>query len=429
MRSNLLFLLGALIASNSLAAATFSPLERGWYFGYSIGASKSDTNPVSGYAITREDETLRESRAFAGKRLTDHFAAELGFEVTDQKFAAYNSYPASVSMRNTDISILFYPKERGLHLRLGVVSSEARGDGGATASSWGLGSVWGLGYDIPVGPMDIRLSAQKYSRLGGEPDENKAGMSVGVVLPIDEPQSARASLSTGRLSISPQVAYLRYSEPAVSVKHWGYLSGVGVIYDFDRYDSRGISIEGRYLQGAMKYNSPTSGSLGNLTDELFESRAVYSLPSLTSRESLKVSIGVGYRRFYDDSRGLSTANAAGYRRLSQYLYVPLILKDSFVWNDHRFRVVAEYDYLQKGRQKSYLQDNTTRTDRGAIVNDQRRGAGLRLSLLASIQGWEIGPFFEQWRVADSDRTVAYGSSWYEPKNKTTMFGLTAVKSF
>jgi hypothetical protein len=84
-----------------------------------------------------------------------------------------------------------------------------------------------------------------------------------------------------------------------------------------------------------------------------------------------------------------------------------------------FDLNAELGVLLRGYQKSYLSDFYSNvTD---VTNEQKTGQNFRLSALYKFGQWSAGPYYNHWRIGNSQVENGY----YEPKNTTTEFGLTA----
>lgn len=123
--------------------------------------------------------------------------------------------------------------------------------------------------------------------------------------------------------------------------------------------------------------------------------------------------------------------AGGYRRTSQYLYIPIGVTHRFWAIDKVSRISTsiEYDYFVKGEQKSYLSDvNPTYAALfGDQVNKQKKGYGARISSSYERKNWSAGLFLNYWNIADSEINsyVVYPFiiSFMEPKNETIEMGL------
>src|SRR5229473_765251 len=121
--------------------------------------------------------------------------------------------------------------------------------------------------------------------------------------------------------------------------------------------------------------------------------------------------------------------AVGYDRLSQYFYIPVGLGFSFVAGNWILRPTAEYDYLVRGKQVSYLSQDGANGD---LTNKQTHGYGLRGTLLAETgTPWgriAFGPFVRYWNIGESKPAfVTFAGvpvEGFEPHNKTLEAGAT-----
>jgi len=114
----------------------------------------------------------------------------------------------------------------------------------------------------------------------------------------------------------------------------------------------------------------------------------------------------------------------GYRRESNYWYVPLGLTSRLMWiNGGRFALNAEYDYFVGGTQRSFL------SDAGFVdfLNHQHGGSGARGSFLYEGTDWSFGPWFSYWHITQSDSVCSGFLCVDEPNNRTTEYGLKLVR--
>jgi hypothetical protein len=191
---------------------------------------------------------------------------------------------------------------------------------------------------------------------------------------------------------------------------------VGVRGSFSRTDEAGRSgrIEAGASYGKVDYESNGTGTSDNHDDTTFEARVLIGMDfGVRGGAKLMPYSGLGYRYLYNDLRGRSSTGHFGYRRESNYFYLPLGLAaraNSLVGT-------IEVDYLLRGRQTSYLSDGGF-GDPDA-VNRQDNGYGLRGSLMVEAGRVAFGPWFQTWRIQDSD--LAFGG--YETRNRTSEVGL------
>lgn len=126
----------------------------------------------------------------------------------------------------------------------------------------------------------------------------------------------------------------------------------------------------RYATGDVEYRS--ASGIGYVSDNVAEGRLVVGNEVIVNNYLLSSYVGVGYRRLENDLRDLGSG---GYRRTSQYLYIPIGITHRFTVSDFsRVTTSIEYNYLAKGEQKSYLSDISPAYARvfGDPVNKQKK---------------------------------------------------------
>lgn len=187
----------------------------------------------------------------------------------------------------------------------------------------------------------------------------------------------------------------------------------------------------RYATGDVEYKS-ASGT-GDVSDNVAEGRLIVGNEAIVENYLLSSYFGIGYRRLDNDLRALGSG---GYRRTSQYLYIPIGVTHRFIVDDFsRVSTSIEYDYFVKGEQKSYLSDVSSAyaTVFGDPVNKQKKGYGIRLNTAYEMNHWSLGAFLNYWRIGDSetnyytDGIFIYGVK--EPKNETKEVGLQVKYRF
>ncbi len=146
-----------------------------------------------------------------------------------------------------------------------------------------------------------------------------------------------------------------------------------------------------------------------------------------SSVSFSPYLGLGYRYLYDDARGYTSTNAAGYRRHSNYLYAPAGMTTRIhLGNRWVFAPTVEADIFILGKQKSQLSDaNLGYND---VTNTQESGNGHRVSLMVEKDHLAFGAWTHYWHVKDSDvqfAGVVQGRLRFarEPENYTRESGL------
>lgn len=202
-----------------------------------------------------------------------------------------------------------------------------------------------------------------------------------------------------------------------------YGLSAGAVKTFD--DEYYIKGEARYATGNVRYSSD-SGS-ASVSDDVYEVRITAGSEAYVNTYLLSSYIGVGYRLLNNDLRDFGVG---GYRRTSQYLYIPIGVTHRF-WFDKSSRISTsiEYDYFVKGEQKSYLSDVSPAYAAlfGDQVNKQKKGYGARISSTFEQNKWSAGLFLNYWDIEDSEinfyEVYPYIIGFMEPKNKTTEIGL------
>ena len=95
-------------------------------------------------------------------------------------------------------------------------------------------------------------------------------------------------------------------------------------------------------------------------------------------------------------------------------------KKTLLWSG-ALGVAAEVAPLLWGRQYSNINDG--------ITNKQTSGTHLRLTTLWEADKWSVGPYYQFWRVDDSDVDCSGSICGLEPKNFTREWGLSLQMKF
>jgi len=243
-----------------------------------------------------------------------------------------------------------------------------------------------------------------------------AAMSITVAAQTGQPDSL---LTRGGWEAGGQAATYHYKEPNFA-KFTGERVGAVGAYTFNSPDRVYRRIDGRVSYGALDYKG--TGTMSNVPDWILEARAVIGRDySVSDGVTLSPYIGLGYRFLYNDFRGTTSTGNTGYRRYSNYIYVPVGLTLRTRAGDQW--VIAptlEYDAFLGGRQYSKLSDaNLGLSD---ASNRQGHGRGYRAYLIAEKGYWSFGPWLHYWKIRDSN-TVRVGISALEPANWTREYGL------
>jgi hypothetical protein len=241
-------------------------------------------------------------------------------------------------------------------------------------------------------------------------------------------------LTKDGIEIGLQSYWYKYEEEvrgAFFMSNTGYKHGISLGGTKAIGDNYYVIGDIRYATGAVEYKS-ASGT-GDVSDDVAEGRLIVGNEAIVQNYLLSSYIGIGYRRLDNDLRDLGSG---GYRRTSQYLYIPIGVMHRFLVNDSsRVSTSLEYDYFVKGEQKSYLSDvgPAYATVFGDPINKQKKGYGMRLNTTYEMKHWSLGAFLNYWKIGDSeinyyiDGATLYGI--YEPKNVTTELGLQVKYRF
>lgn len=239
-------------------------------------------------------------------------------------------------------------------------------------------------------------------------------------------------LSTPRWSIAPEVSWFHYEEPGL-MKEDGTFYGVRGTYTRwypHAFENRILRIEGGFSAGRVDYDGSlqdgTPYQIEGNQDYLVNARLLWGPVWETATWANHFYYGLAYRYLQDDS----THDAAGYRRHSNYLYMPLGLRASRTLGGSWYlEAGAEVDVLLAGLQISEIPESDT--DSSDVKNWQWPGLGLRGSVEARYKTESIdlalAPFVQYWWVDDS-RLSASGW-WYEPRNWSIQAGLNVIWRF
>ena len=222
----------------------------------------------------------------------------------------------------------------------------------------------------------------------------------------------------------------QYQEP-------GIMSSKGAKLGLDVRTIRVLE-NGHFLRGDMRYafgsvDYTGSGSANGQQDWYIDGRGVAGRDWSVGESVVAPYAGLGYRYLANDARGITSTGAAGYRRESNYFYLPVGITHRYAL-DEQARLVTEieYDHLLAGRQLSKLSD--AGLGYGDVTNKQSSGFGLRFSTTYAKENWAIGPYANYWNIGRSDTVPVYQNGALagygaEPKNNTVEFGLKASQQF
>lgn len=249
--------------------------------------------------------------------------------------------------------------------------------------------------------------------------------AVSVAPTLAEGLSTRPGLELG-----VQVSQYSYKEPIFDLELGGNKIGGSVAYTFVRnawFLKAGAEVD----YGVLRYSSAWSGIMTGVPDTRIEGRLVGGRDfCLNDEVYFSPYVGFGVRIVSNDTRGLSSFGASGYRRENRGLYIPIGLT-ARIRATGGWTVVPnlEFDHLIKGTQTSKL------TDAGFpgitdAKNTQNEGYGVRASLMFEKGGWFVGPTLQFWNIGNSDVVHAGRRiSAQEPANTTMQVGLELKKHF
>jgi hypothetical protein len=176
--------------------------------------------------------------------------------------------------------------------------------------------------------------------------------------------------------------------------------------------------EGDVLLGRQKYTSTDTGDLDGVLNVETRWRALAPVYSTgVGQEGL--SAGLGLHTLWNDLRGRTSTNYAGYERLATQIWLPVRWTSAAAWE-------LEGGLLLRGTHTSRLsQANSTNAD---IRNTQTSGAYVQASTSLKLDdGTRLSPFVRLTRLGDSDTVRSGSQSWYEPHSQRWQIG--AVLNF
>ena len=223
------------------------------------------------------------------------------------------------------------------------------------------------------------------------------------------------------MELGATIGTYKYEEPNIGVKLNGTKTGLDFSATGNVNNDWFIRGDAKFKYGETDYTD--TGTKCCNSDWYYEARGMVGKDFDRGTYNLSPYFGLGYRFLFNDIRGLTSTGAAGYRRESQYIYIPLGLTHRFKPDSNgRLATTLEYDYLIQGRQKSYLTD-TGIAGFGDLVNKQNSGFGIRVNVSYEMNNWAFGPWLQYWNIDQSNKTTSGTFTGFEPRNKTTEIGL------
>lgn len=229
------------------------------------------------------------------------------------------------------------------------------------------------------------------------------------------------------------ISSYRYEEPSLGMTNKGDKFGVNHLGAKTLNADWFIKDDLRFAYGSVDYVG--SGYQPSAPDWYLDARGLIGRDFLSGNGIYSPYIGIGYRYLFNDLRGYSSSGAIGYRRESNYLYVPLGVTHRFKLDDSAvLATTVELDRLLGGRQLSRLSDLVGHSGYNSapdVTNAQNSGFGFRADVMYEMGDWAFGPFFNIWRISQSDSVLQPivqngATTWYyftEPENRTTELGL------
>ena len=206
-------------------------------------------------------------------------------------------------------------------------------------------------------------------------------------------------------------------------------------------DSWFMRLDGRYATGDADYESAGTGSSNDIPDWYAEIRALIGTDYVFNDFILAPYSGLGYRYLFNDLRGDTSSGAVGYRRESEYFYLPIGVTHRVALSEgSQLENNLEFDYLLNGQQTTHFEDlagHGNFTYGQELKNGQDRGYGRRASSMSLQGNWSVGPYVTYWDIEDSETNtsiVGIGGSYYlmsgkEPANNTLEYGIKGAYRF
>jgi hypothetical protein len=248
------------------------------------------------------------------------------------------------------------------------------------------------------------------------------------------------SLHTHTWQVWPEVSQFKYREPGFMTEE-GTFFGLGAAYTYRPWvDANAVTVtggnmlrlEGRLSFGQVDYDGSLSDgtpyTMQGLDDVLFEFRVLMGRDYPAPSSLVTPYFGLGYRLLSDDA----TSDPLGYRRESNYLYLPLGVRYTReFWERWLVTPAAEFDLLIVGLQASHLSDSDP--FHHDVTNEQSFGYGLRGSVQLQRRfdrfNLALDPFVTFWSVRKSKVKADEDILVYEPRNWSVEYGLRFILAF
>lgn len=177
-------------------------------------------------------------------------------------------------------------------------------------------------------------------------------------------------------------------------------------------------LEGDVLLGRQKYTSNGTGDLNGVVNIETRWRALAPLYRTGSGPE-GLSAGLGFHTLWNDLRGTTSTNHAGYERQATQLWLPIRWTSAEAWE-------LEGGLLLRGTHTSRLsQANSINSD---IHNTQKSGTYVQANTSFKLEdGTRLSPFVRFTHLGDSDIVRSGNQYWVEPKSQRWQIG--AVLNF
>ena len=174
------------------------------------------------------------------------------------------------------------------------------------------------------------------------------------VAPAAHAESASPNTRNGN-EFGLSVSSYFYEEPSLNVSMTGDKFGVNhtgtVVLKNDWF----IKDDLRFAYGKADYAG--SGVQLGAPDWYYEVRGLLGKDFQVRSVVYSPYIGFGYRYLFNDVRGYSNTGSAGYRRESNYFYVPVGVTHHLEMQDQAvLSTTVEFDYFLRGKQVTRLSD-------------------------------------------------------------------------
>ena len=200
-----------------------------------------------------------------------------------------------------------------------------------------------------------------------------------------------------------------------------WLDNFGLVYNFKNSFVLNdflteLEFDSDFRRIKYDYWSTRTGTLNDVENFVYNIRGLYGV-QLTDKLMLKSGFGYRYLLDQDDGR-LTTTGAAGYDRIQEYKYIPIIAELIAPIGSINGKLKLEYDHVFWGENESKLSAGTKkfRNDDGYMV---------KASYQIPYEGFYLEPYYEFQSIEESTVTA----SSQEPSNTTDEFGIKLTKKF